>query len=217
MGSNGGDFALPLSHLADRYGWAILAPTMPYQDFRDPDRVRADGQLLPRLRSLIEALPERTGVNFDPKVSLIGFSRGSQEAHRFAFMYPETTAAVAGVAAGSYTLPVSRVRTSGVDQALPYPFGTADVEKICGRAFDPEAAKRVRFWIAVGGADNRTEDVPRQWDSLVGTNRVERAKTFVGHLQGVGTQATLAVYPSVDHEMTEQMREDAFRFLASAQ
>ena len=41
MGGNGPDFARPLLPNAEAMGWAVLAPTMPYRDFRDPELVSA--------------------------------------------------------------------------------------------------------------------------------------------------------------------------------
>lgn len=216
MGGNGTDFARALLPLAERHGLAVLAPTLPYRDYRDPELVRRDGELHPRLKALIDALPARTGQALLPQVVFYGFSRGSQEAHRFSFMYPETTLAVAGLSAGSYTLPAKTFHSSAQDQTLSYPFGTADVDLICGKAFNPEAARKVSYWIGVGGRDTRAEDVPRQWDPYLGTTRVERAQRFVTALQQFGAPAQLTVYPTAAHEVTDQMRDEALRFLGAA-
>jgi len=215
MGGNGPEFARSLLPLTERYGRAVLEPTLPYRDFRDPELVRRDGELHPRLKALLDALPARTGLSYLPRVLFFGFSRGSQEAHRFSFLYPESTLGVAGLSAGSYTLPSKTFGLNAQDSLLRYPFGTADVDQICGQAFDPAAAQRVGYWIAVGGRDNRAEDVPRQWDPYEGTNRVERAQRFVAALQQFGARASLAIYPNAAHELTDQMRDEAVQFLAS--
>jgi predicted esterase len=212
MGGNGADMAAMLGSQVGERGWALLAPTMPYRDYRDPELVRRDGELLPRLRALIDALPARTGMTFQPRVLLFGFSRGSQEAIRFSLMFPDYTLGVAGLSAGSYTLP----STASADGAvLQYPYGTADVDTICGQKFDAAAAKQVAYWIGVGAADTKAEDVPRQWDTLVGTNRLERAKRYVEILQTFGAKANLDVFPGAGHEVTDAMRDDAMKFLAS--
>ena len=212
MGGSGADMAAMLGPLAAQQGWAILAPTMPYRDYRDPELVRRDGELLPRLRALIDALPARTGLTFQPRVLFFGFSRGSQEAIRFSLMFPDYTLGVAGLSAGSYTLP----STSYADgRALKYPFGTADVDTICGQKFDAAAAQKVAYWIGVGGSDTKVEDVPRQWDPLVGTNRVERAKRYVEILQQFGARASLEVFPNAGHEVTGPMQEHAVQFLST--
>ncbi len=87
--------------------------------------------------------------------------------------------------------------------------------QICGRAFDPDAARRVSYWIGVGASDTRVEDVPRQWDQYIGDDRVERAKRYVEVLQQFGAQATFELFPNAGHEVTDTMRADAVRFLAS--
>ena len=212
MGGNGADMAAMLGPLATQQGWALLAPTMPYRDYRDPELVRRDGELLPRLRSLIDALPARTGLTFQPRALFFGFSRGSQEAIRFSLMFPDYTLGVAGLSAGSYTLP----STSFSDgRALKYPFGTADVDSICGQKFDAAAAQKVAYWIGVGSSDTKVEDVPRAWDQYIGMNRVERAKRYVEILQRFGARATLEVFPNAGHEVTGAMREKAVTFLAT--
>jgi len=216
MGGSGSDMATMLKAQAQQQGWAILAPTMPYRDYLDPELVRRDGELLPRLKATIDALPARTGLTFQPQVLLFGFSRGSQEAIRFSLMYPEFTLGVAGLSAGSYTLPATTYGSGQTgQQALNYPYGTADVDTICGRAFDAAATQRVAYWIGVGGSDTRSEDVPRQWDQYIGTNRLERAQRFTEILQQFGARASIEVFPGASHEVTDAMRTDAVQFLSS--
>jgi predicted esterase len=212
MGGSGTDMAQMVGPLAAQQNWAVLAPTMPYRDYRDPELVRRDGELLPRLKSLIDALPARTGLAFHSKVLLFGFSRGSQEAIRYSLMFPDLTLGVAGLSAGSYTLPAS---TDAQGKAMRYPYGTADVDTFCGQKFDAAAARNVAYWIGVGGADTKAEDVPRQWDALVGTNRVERAGRFVEIMQQFGARANLEIFPGAGHEVTAAMQQNAVTFLAS--
>ena len=212
MGGNGADMAAMLGPWATQQGWALLAPTMPYRDYRDPELVRRDGELLPRLRSLIDALPARTGLKFQDRALFFGFSRGSQEAIRFSLMFPDYTLGVAGLSAGSYTLP-SNSYADG--RALKYPFGTADVDAICGQKFDAAATQKIAYWIGVGGSDTKAEDVPRQWDPLVGTNRVERAKRYVEILQQFGARANLEIFPNAGNEVTGPMQERAIQFLST--
>jgi predicted esterase len=212
MGGSGADMAAIFTAQAAQRGWALLAPTMPYHDYLDPEQVRRDGELLPRLRALIDALPAKTGLTFQPGVVMFGFSRGSQEAIRFSLMFPDYTLGVAGLSAGSYTLPSN---TYADGKAMRYPYGTSDVDTICGQKFDAAAAKQVAYWIGVGGADTNTQEVPRQWDPLVGTNRLERAKRYVEILQTFGAKANLDVFPGAGHEVTDAMRDDAMKFLAS--
>ncbi|MFN8524869.1 MAG: hypothetical protein U0821_17375 [Chloroflexota bacterium] len=217
MGGNGADLARSLGPDANQRGWAVLAPTMSYGDYRDPEQVRRDGALLTRLKALIDVLPSRTGVTFAPRVLLFGFSRGSQEVNRFAMMYPELTAAVAGVGAGAYTLPLTQIvgESASADRGISseYPFGVANIEAICGRTFSAVAAQKVPFWIGVGAQDNRPQDVPRQWDALLGSTRLERARRYTEALSRFGAPAELHIYASAAHEFTDAMRSDIFQFL----
>ena len=57
--------------------------------------------------------------------------------------------------------------------------------------------------------------MPRQWDQLVGTNRVERAKRYVEILQQFGARANLELFPNAGHEVTGAMQEQAIQFLAT--
>jgi predicted esterase len=212
MGGSGADMAAMLGPLAAQHNWAVLAPTLPYRDYRDPELVRRDGELLPRLRSLIDALPARTGLTFEPRALFFGFSRGSQEAIRFSLMFPDYTLGVAGLSAGSYTLPSN---TAADGRALKYPFGTSDVDTICGQKFDAAATQKVAYWIGVGASDTKAEDVPRQWDQFVGTNRVERARRYVEILQQFGARASFEQFPNAGHEVTSSMQERAITFLAA--
>ena len=98
---------------------------------------------------------------------------------------------------------------------MRYPYGTSDVDTICGQKFDAAATRQVAYWIGVGGADTNTQEVPRQWDPLVGTNRLDRAKRYVEILQTFGARANLDVFPGAGHEVTDAMRDDAMKFLAS--
>jgi pimeloyl-ACP methyl ester carboxylesterase len=144
---------------------------------------------------------------------VLGFSRGAQLAHRFAEAYPDRTRAAVVMSAGSYTVP-SRLDAQG--QPLPFPFGMADLEARSGHPFEAKALGAVLFWVAVGGKDNNPRDVPRQWDALVGTNRVERAGSFVRLLEAAGVPASLHVYPNAGHEVSGEMLRGALEFLREA-
>jgi hypothetical protein len=84
-----------------------------------------------------------------------------------------------------------------------------------GRPFDPAALRQVSFLITVGAQDNRVSDVPRQWDAIMGSTRVERAQAFVRSLQSLDVRADLRIVPNVDHEVTTAMRLQACEFLRS--
>ena len=211
---SGPGIAQRLRPCADQYGWLLIAPTMAYRTYFDPDQVRLDAeQNLPQVHGLIARLrTQLAGVPLWDKLLLYGFSRGAQMAHRFTLAYPQEVAAVAALSAGSYTLP------EDVDPAqtpLNFPYGVADLETVAGAPFDQAAFTRVPFWIGVGGADTNPADTARAWDQYEGRTRVERALSFAEQLQARGASVSLHVFGGVGHEETGTMRASACAFLAA--
>jgi predicted esterase len=214
MGGNGPDMARDLVPEADRNGWLLVAPTIDYRDWRDPEQVRRDGsESLPALKTLLDSLPSRTGLALNDRVLLYGFSRGGQTAHRFALFYPDSVLRVASFSCGTYTLPAERVRTVAGEAPLEFPYGVGDLARYQGEPFDAEGVRGVQFWLGVGARDNQANEVPRQWDPYLGTTRVERAQTFVRALDQLGVNASLNVFPGAAHEITPEMRSQAVAFL----
>jgi hypothetical protein len=213
MGGDGTTSATPLLGQADRNGWIVLAPTFSWGDWRDPEAVKRDGTtFLPQLKTLIESLPGRTGLQIRPRALMYGFSRGCQAAHRFASFYPESTLAVASLSCGTYTLPYT-VMPDGRDLSPAFPFGLADLERYTGRSLDVPALRRVGFLVGVGARDDQAADLPRQWDPYIGTTRLERAWSYHWALSDLGVRSQMAVFPDATHAETEQMRIAAMAFL----
>lgn len=217
MGGNGQAFGQDLLAAAERNGWIVVAPTFKYQDYKKADLVvQDDTTFLPRLKGILDGLPERTGVATREKVLLYGHSRGGQAVHRFATFYPERTLAVAALSAGSYTLPLRTMLVNGQSQALPLPYGVANLNAYLGGEFNYDAFKRVPFLILVGGLDGNPADTPRAWDPYLGQTRVERAQNYTKALQNIGVKATLKVDPRAGHGVSRQMYADAVAFLQGA-
>jgi poly(3-hydroxybutyrate) depolymerase len=210
MGADGRGFCQGFLNAADRNGWLVVAPTFRYRNWKDPLTVAEDDVALTRgLLELLDSMPQRVGYLTTRRAVLLGFSRGAQLAHRFAFAYPERTRAVAAMSAGTYTVP--RALDDNASR-LNFPFGTADLADQLGTAFDERALARVPFWIGVGGDDNRVEDVPRQWDRLLGKTRVTRAAAFARELNLRGARSSLEIFPSVGHVMSPEMVRAATAF-----
>ncbi len=217
MGGDGPGFAAPLLDQAQRNGWLVVAPTFGYGDWRDPEQVRRDEAFfLPRLKRALDSLPAETGLEVEPRVMLYGFSRGCQLGHRFAQFYPREVSGVASLSCGTYTLPYTQTQSGTAGLPLAFPFGLADVEQYTGRPFDLDGLREVSFLIGVGGQDNLAADCPRQWDAYLGTNRVERARSYKQALETVGVQARVVVFPETSHAETDEMRSRALDFLASS-
>ena len=215
MGGEGKGFCQRFLDSAERNGWIIVAPTFRYRNWTDPVTVAEDDVALTRqLIGFLDELPKRHGLRVDSRVSIIGFSRGAQLAHRFALAYPERTRAIAAISAGTYTLPVPTAQTASGQKSMVFPYGTADLASRFRRESDPAALAQVSFWIAVGAKDNNADDVPRQWDPFQGRDRVQRARAFATSLGTLGVPVKLTVFPNVGHSMSADMAAGATGFVA---
>ncbi|TAK21372.1 MAG: hypothetical protein EPO26_15730 [Chloroflexota bacterium] len=214
IGGEGRGFCQSYLRAADRNGWIIVAPTVAYRDWHDPAIVAEDDlTLMATLARAIDRLPAETGLAIDPAVTLIGFSRGAQVAHRFSFAYPERTRAVVALSAGTYTLPRDRAGDGQDLGPLRFPFGISDLAARVGRVTDGRGLSRIGYWIAVGERDNRPDDVPRQWDALIGKTRVQRARAFATALRAAGARPEISVFPDVDHVVAPEMVRGAIQFM----
>lgn len=215
MGGDGQSFCRDLINRADANGWVIVAPTFHYRDYKITANVTADDSaMLPRIKQIIDQLPQRTGLTFKGKVMLYGFSRGAQIVHRFAEWYPEQVLAVALFSAGSYTLPKMSITADGAAQNMAFPFGVADLSQYGSRdTFNSLAFRQVHFFVGVGGADTNPDDTPRDWDVTEGMTRVARAQSFYHILLGMNMTATFTAFPGIGHDVTNDMRATAMTFL----
>jgi pimeloyl-ACP methyl ester carboxylesterase len=215
MGGNGNDFGGALADQADANGWIIVAPTIGYGDWTNPEVIaREDPALIAWLSDYLETLGQRTGVPVESKVLLFGHSRGAQLALRFTEIHPEQVEGVAAVSAGTYTLPLSTDVRSG--QALDFPFGIANLAQTDGgETFDASTFNEVPIWIGVGAADSNSADVPAAWSPYIGATRLDRAKNFTSALEQQGADVSLTVFPGTDHTLTDAMRQTGCAQLAS--
>ena len=215
MGGNGEQMANMLLPYAQEQGWIVVAPTIPYGDWRDPAQVTTeDLRLSGQLVSIVDGLGQDTGEAATGRILVFGFSRGAQAALRLALLNPDRVQAVVGISAGTYTLPVDRVSTpSGQTLDAPMPYGVSDLPRRTGHGLDLSGLAHIRFLIEVGAADNNEADVPHQWDPYIGKTRVERATRFTRTLSQQGIDAQMAVMPGAGHEVNGAMLERAVSFL----
>jgi predicted esterase len=213
-GGNGSRMAQRWVECANQKGAIVVAPSLVYRDYMDPEQVKLDDQEnLPRVKALLDSLSERLGLPLDNHFLLYGFSRGGQMAHRFALFYPEEAGGVATLSSGNYTVP-RKAQATAAEQPLLFPYGVSDLQKYAGKAFNSGLFASIPFWVGVGGADIVREQVPRNWDFLLGTNRVERAQKFAESLRAAGATVSFASFPGVGHEETDETRARVCDFLA---
>jgi len=215
MGGNGPDFGGSLATQADAHGWLIVAPTIRYGDWTDPDKIaREDPALIAWLSDEINALITNADRPTQQQVLLFGHSRGAQLALRFTEVHPEQVAGVAAFSAGTYTLPMTRFNGT---HTLEFPFGVANLaQDDGGKAFDAGEFRSVPIWIGVGGNDTNPNDVPDAWDSYIGDDRLERAQQFANVLSNMGADVTLKIFPGADHNLTEDMKVAGCKALAES-
>ena len=213
LGGNGADFGGALANQADRYGWLIVAPTIRYGDWTDPEQIaREDPALIAWLSDEINAITATANQPLASQVLLFGHSRGAQLALRFTEVHPEQVAGVAAISAGTYTRPVTRDERN---RSLEFPFGVANLaQDDGGKPFDAAQFSAVPIWIGVGANDNNPNDVPDAWDPYIGDDRRERAEEFAGTLHDMGADVTLHVFEGADHGLTEDMRSAGCTALA---
>jgi hypothetical protein len=181
-GETGPEFARDLIDVARTNGWALIAPTVAYGDWSDPDQVAADAaDLLPRLEDLVQGLDEHTGATFHPRVLVLGRGRGAHTARHFSLFYPAAVAAVATLGPAPCTLPIA----SYAEGSLPFPFGTYDVEQYVGEEPDRADLQRAAFWagLARSGGDPIDDCA---WGVLAGRPPGDRAEAFVSALRQTG-------------------------------
>ena len=210
MGGNGEAFANAVADQADRYGWLLVAPTIEYGDWKNPEAVaREDPLLIQTIANYLDQLPDVSGMPLRQLVLVLGHSRGAQLAHRFAEFRPDKVLAVAALSAGTYTLP----------EGFNFPYGVQDMARYVGHPFDRGRFTAISFWVGVGGQDTNSTELPHQWDSIEGSNRLQRAQAFETAMQQRGGNSELRVFINTQHELTGEMRAAACEFLrvASAQ
>jgi predicted esterase len=214
MGETGENFARSLVQTSDQNGWVLIAPTIPYHDYMNPKTLWEDDmQYTQMLHTTIESLQDRLGIRLQPRVTVYGFSRGAQLAHRFAFFFPDHVRTVVAISAGSYTLPIVKAGAGDTGPDLNLPFGIADFEKTFHYPLNFSDIRKLSFYVAVGADDNKPGEVSRAFDSYVGKDRVERAQVFSNKLKGLGVETKLAIFPNTGHEVTSDMRRDAITFI----
>jgi len=227
--------------LASRLGTAMLVPLFPRpKTATEADNLylhalsraalettvaawaRVDLQLLAMIRHARARL-QAQGVKAGSKVLLYGFSASGSFVNRFALLHPQEVLAVASGSPGGWPL----APTAAFDgEALPYPVGIADLQRLVGRPLDLKAARRVRWLFFLGDSDENDavpyrDSFSKANEDLIfrrfGKTPVARWKVAERLYVERGMNARFMLYPGAGHEVTPAMRADVEKFLLEAQ
>ncbi|HEX8641674.1 MAG TPA: hypothetical protein VF704_11045 [Allosphingosinicella sp.] len=185
----------------------LMAPNFHGDELEGYQRL-GDAELpLVAARALERALSEaarRLGMTPGP-VDLMGFSGGGQFVHRFALFFPQLVRRVVIGAPGWYTY---------LDDSEGYPYGTGASPARGELAPNVAEFLKIPKLVAVGERDVERDDQLRTGRvDEQGRNRLERARRWVAHVNGLsaraglGERVALAVLPRTGHSVTQAMRQ----------
>jgi poly(3-hydroxybutyrate) depolymerase len=218
IGQVGDSLGGQLMPFAQQQNWVIVAPTIDWGEWRDPDRLAlAEARVLPQVLDVVDHARRELGVPTRDRIIVYGFSRGAHAAARLGLLYPSRVVAVAAASGSAYTLPTATARNgAGRPVDAPFPIGIGNITRYFGKTVDPSAISRVQYWVGVGANDDRDSDAPRAWDAVLGKNRLERAGRFANAMEQAGCVTRISVTAGAGHELLPPAIDDSVRFLAGA-
>jgi poly(3-hydroxybutyrate) depolymerase len=201
---NAHEQAAVFSELCDAHGAVLVAPIFNVDQHKDYQRLGRKGRGARVDHLLHRHLAEMVSLSGADatQVYLFGFSAGAQFAHRYLLAHPHRVARAVVVAAGWYTFP---------DATQRFPYGIRSNGSLEGVVFNPERFLRVPVEVVVGGRDVGSTNLKRgeRVDAQQGTNRLERARRWVGAMRaaaeahGLEPTVTLTEVPNIDHSFRE--------------
>ncbi|MCC6175066.1 MAG: OpgC domain-containing protein [Chloroflexi bacterium] len=204
---SGPEAAQPLLAEAEDQQWAVVAPTLDYGDWDDPEQVVQHSLAnLPLLQDLVEQTrPEGGGESAETplRVLVLGEGRGAHTALMYALFYPQDVAAIATVGPAPCIVPATEQTETASAPALPYPYGVDDLDQYVGDELEPGDLAQTTIWLGVV-ADGNVESGACPWGAFAGQPPPERAETFASLIQRIGGQAavTTATGPAATDELT---------------
>ena len=182
---------------------------------------RLDLQLIAMIEDAQRRL-RAAGVHVDDKVLMTGFSASATFANRFTMLHPERVRAVAtGGLNGLLMVPASAIDTV----PLPYPIGTADVEKLTGKRVDVAAWRLVPQFIYMGALDDNDalhfgdgyDDDERAlvYAVLGEAMQPDRWTRVQSIYRDAGANAILRTYPEIGHGTDARIAADVTEFFRS--
>lgn len=212
---------------------AVVIPVFPrpqsdwqtYTHALDRDTMLAKGKLYARpdlqLIAMIDDARKRmrrSGVKFDRKVLITGFSASGMFTNRFTFLHPDRVRAAAVGSPGGW--PIAPVAEYD-GKTLRYPIGVADISIVAGRKFNAKALRRVPILVFMGDADDN-DSVPfgDSYDDedrtlivpLLGKMPVDRWNIARSLYERAGLNAEFKLYPGVKHTVNREMLGDIRAF-----
>lgn len=208
----GPEAARPLLETAARNRWAVLAPTLAYRDWADPEYVVGDMlEQLPLLKDLVQPGNDWGEQALAPRILILGEGRGAHTAIAFSLFYPELTASVATIGPAPCVVPTTERLSTPEAPALPFPFGVEDLEQYVGDELESEDLRNTGIWVGVLPSEAVTYSCP--WGALAGRSPADRSDVFLSLLRREGARVAGAEYLSP--EFLGRPREDALQFLLS--
>jgi pimeloyl-ACP methyl ester carboxylesterase len=211
--STGPDAAGPLLAAAAQHRWAVIAPTLAYGEWSDPEQVVSEMlEQLPLLQDLVQPGAAWKDRAIGPRVLVLGEGRGAHTAIAFALFYPERTAAIATIGPAPCVVPSTEQLATPDAPALPFPYGVEDLEQYVGDELETEELRDVAVWMGLlPDPDVAANSCP--WGALAGRPPNERADLFQRVLRRAGAWVEGAEYPAAAG-VGEQARAGALQFLA---
>ena len=212
MGGNGDQFASSSLEQADRNHWLLVAPTIDYGDWTDPNQVASEEpQLIRWLADYLDHLPDIVGMPVTttrpaarplarrpagaPLCAVSARTRPGRGRARRGHLYAARSSAARG-------------------QPDPVSVRHLRHDKLSGHAFSrTRFIEDTHFWLGVGTEDNNPNDLPRAWDQYLGTTRVQRALAFQAALHDLGARSVLVAFRGERHVLSPDMATSACSFL----
>lgn len=222
------------NRMARRLGVPLLVPVFPrpmtnwraYTHALDIDTLEIEEGKLKRidlqLTAMIKYAQELLRINgfkINERVFMHGFSASAKFCNRYSFLHPEMVKAVAaGGVNGLPTLPVKEWN----ECELPFPIGTAGIERFIDKPFNEKAFRQVAHYIYMGSFDRndtlpsrdawREEEadiikkalaekmIPDRWEL---SRKIYRQQKL---------PAQLVTYNGIAHAITDQIQDDVTDF-----
>ncbi len=153
------------------------------------------------------------------QIFMHGFSASAKFCNRYSFLHPEMVKAVAvGGVNGLPTLPVSEWN----DCELPFPIGTAGIERFTDKGFNEKAFRQVAHYIYMGAID-RNDTLPSRdaWSEeeadIIKKALAERMMPDRWELsrriyKSQAINAQCVTYNGVPHNIKDEMLNDVVKF-----